>query len=52
MDHPHMVITYIITDSRDRREYQVGWQMNSTTYIQWKNTIEQLRNRHPPSEFA
>lgn len=47
-----MVINYIVTDSRERREYQAGWQMNTTTYTQWKNTIEQLRNRHPPSEFA
>lgn len=47
-----MVITYVVTDTRGRKEYQVGWQMNNTTYNQWKNTIEQLRNRYPQSEFA
>ncbi len=47
-----MVITYIITDQKGKKEYQAGWQMNSVTYNQWKNAIEQLQNRHPRSEFA
>ncbi|CAF2841469.1 unnamed protein product [Rotaria sp. Silwood2] len=51
-DHPHMVITYIITDLKGSHEYQAGWQMNEVAYSQWKTAIEQLKDRHPPSELA
>jgi len=51
-DHPHLVITYIVTDSKGTHEYQAGWQMKDVAYNQWKTAIEQLRNRHPPSERA
>lgn len=51
-DHPHMVITYILNDARGNHEYQAGWQMSETAYNQWKSAIEQLRDRHPPSERA
>jgi hypothetical protein len=46
------VITYIVTDAKGTHEYQAGWQMNDVAYNQWKTAIEQLRNRHPPSERA
>ena len=46
-DHPHMVIVYIVSDAKGKKEYQVGWQMNDVTYNQWKTAIEQLRSRHP-----
>ncbi|CAF0794018.1 unnamed protein product [Rotaria sordida] len=51
-DYPHMVITYVVTDSNGSHEYQAGWQMKETAYNQWKTAIEQLRDRHPPSERA
>jgi hypothetical protein len=47
-----MVISYIITDTKGPHEYQAGWQMNDAAYNQWKTAIEQLRDKHPPSEFA
>ncbi|CAF3738548.1 unnamed protein product [Rotaria sp. Silwood1] len=51
-DHPHMVITYVVTDTKGSHEYQAGWQMNEVAYNQWKTAIEQLRDRHPSSELA
>ncbi len=47
-----MVINYIVTNSKGPHEYQAGWQMTDVTYNQWKTAIEQLRDRHPPSELA
>lgn len=47
-----MVITYIVSDTRGTHEYQAGWQITETGYNQWKTAIEQLRDRHPPSERA
>ncbi len=52
IDHPHMVINYIITDSKGKKEYKAGWQMNDVTYNQWKTAIEKLRNSHPANELA
>ena len=51
-DYPHMVITYVVTDTKGSHEYQAGWQMNEAAYNQWKTAIEQLRDRHPASERA
>ena len=51
-DHPHMVITYVVNDTNGSHEYQAGWQMNESTFNQWKTAIEQLRDRHPASELA
>lgn len=51
-DHPHMVITYIVTDPNGSHEYQAGWQMNESAFNQWKTAIEQLRDRHPSFERA
>ena len=47
-----MVITYIVRDEKGPHEYQAGWQMSESTFNQWKTAIEQLRDRHPPSERA
>jgi len=48
-----MVISYIITDSKGKKEhYKAGWQMNDVTYNQWKTAIEKLRNSHPANELA
>ena len=36
---PHLIITYIV----DRQgEYEAGWQLNQTTYEQWKTAIDRL----------
>jgi hypothetical protein len=51
-DHPHMVIDYIVTDTKGAHEYQAGWQMKDTTFHQWKTAIEQLRDKHPQIERA
>lgn len=47
-----MVITYVLTDAKGKREYQAAWQMSNNTSNQWKTAILKLRNRHPTSEFA
>jgi hypothetical protein len=52
MDYPHMVITYIITDEKGKKEYQASWQMSNITYNQWKKAILELRDRHPQIERA
>ncbi|UJR31765.1 hypothetical protein I4U23_019243 [Adineta vaga] len=51
-DYPHMVITYIVTDTKGAHEYQAAWQMNDAAYNQWKTAIEQLRDKHPAYERA
>ncbi|CAF0714470.1 unnamed protein product [Adineta steineri] len=51
-DHPHMVITYIISNTKETHEYQAGWQMNDVAFNEWKTAIEQLRDRHPSYERA
>lgn len=47
-----MVITYVISDVKGKKEHQAAWQMNNTTYNQWKKAILQLQDHFPPSEFA
>lgn len=47
-----MVITYKITDPKGHQEYQAGWQMTDAAFNQWKTAIEELRDRHPPTELA
>jgi hypothetical protein len=51
-DHPHMVISYIVANPKGNQEFQAGWQMTELTFNQWKSAIEQLRDRHPPSELS
>ena len=51
-DYPHLVISYIVAGPQGNREYQAAWQMTELSYNQWKAAIEQLRDRHPPSERA
>ncbi|CAF1393064.1 unnamed protein product [Adineta steineri] len=51
-DHPHMVLTYVVRDEHGKHEYHVGWQMNDTTFNQWKDAILRIQNRYPPSELG
>ncbi|CAF0983147.1 unnamed protein product [Rotaria sp. Silwood1] len=39
IDRPHLIITYIVPG---KGEYQAGWQMNQTSYEQWRAAIENL----------
>ena len=45
-----MVISYILSDSKVKHEYQAGWQMSPLTFDQWKQAIEELRARYPPAD--